>query len=143
MFQRVLVAIDTSPLAGEVLDAAAEVALKFGAEVLVAHIREVELPMSMARASGIPRPPRLESEPVAGRLAKDAVERLKAAGITARSEIGPGSGATARDILAVAAIYRPDLIVIGRHGSHVTELLLGTVAHKIVHLAPCPVLVIR
>jgi nucleotide-binding universal stress UspA family protein len=35
------------------------------------------------------------------------------------------------------------VIIVGDRGSRVTDLLLGSVAHKIVHSAPCPVLLVR
>jgi nucleotide-binding universal stress UspA family protein len=39
---------------------------------------------------------------------------------------------------------RADLIVIGTHGrTGVSKVLLGSVAERIVRLAPCPVLTVR
>jgi len=35
------------------------------------------------------------------------------------------------------------LIIVGDRDSRVTDVLLGSVAHKIAHLADCPVLLVR
>jgi universal stress protein A len=54
------------------------------------------------------------------------------------------STSPARAILSYATDVRADLLIIGTHGrSGIAELLLGSVAHKIVRSAPCPVLTVR
>lgn len=47
-------------------------------------------------------------------------------------------------IAELAGTYGTDLIVISSHGhTGLTRLLLGSVAERVVRLAPCPVLVLR
>jgi len=54
------------------------------------------------------------------------------------------SSTPARAILSYATEAKADLIVVGTHGrGGLSELLLGSVAHKIVRSAPCPVLTVR
>ncbi len=49
-----------------------------------------------------------------------------------------------REIAQLAADLDADLVVVGTHGrSGIARLLLGSVAHAVVTLAPCPVLVVR
>jgi len=147
MFEKILVAIDSSPLAARVLAAGQDLAVKSSSTVLVAHIRDVPIQVTMAAGAGRPGGggliPTLEDEEVAQRLVRDAVQTLRGAGVTATGQVGPGYGATARELLRVAAEFEPDLIVVGSHGSHVTQLVLGSVAYRIVHMATCPVLVVR
>ena len=50
---------------------------------------------------------------------------------------------TARELLAIASSAGATEIVIGDRGSHVTDVLLGSVAHRVVHLAEIPVLLVR
>ena len=77
-------------------------------------------------------------------LVDTAVTRLRSAGIEAVGKVGLGAaGSTARELLEIARAARATLIVVGDRGSRVSDLLLGSVAHRIVHLADCPVLLVR
>jgi len=54
------------------------------------------------------------------------------------------SNATAATIADYAADEKIDLIIMGTHGrGAVAHLLLGSVAEKVVRMAPCPVLTVR
>ena len=47
-------------------------------------------------------------------------------------------------IVETARDYQAGVIVMGSHGrGDLVALLLGSVAHKVVHLADCPVLIVR
>ena len=99
---------------------------------------------SAGRAGGVGLSgPTLEDEAAAHQLVQDAVDRLTGAGVSATGRVGSSWGATARELLEVAADFQPGMIVVGSHGSHVTQVLLGSVAYRIVHMASCPVLVVR
>jgi nucleotide-binding universal stress UspA family protein len=53
-------------------------------------------------------------------------------------------GTPFREIVDTASNKRVDLIVMGTHGrTGLQHLLLGSVAERVVRLAPCPVLVTR
>jgi len=54
------------------------------------------------------------------------------------------TGHPVRDIVELAAELKADLLVIGSAGhSELYERMLGSRADRIVHLAGCPVLVVR
>jgi nucleotide-binding universal stress UspA family protein len=54
------------------------------------------------------------------------------------------AGHAVRDVLKLAADLDVELLVIGATGhSQIYERMLGTRAARIVHLAKCPVLVVR
>jgi nucleotide-binding universal stress UspA family protein len=54
------------------------------------------------------------------------------------------AGHAVRDIVALANEMKADLLVIGSTGhSQFYERMLGSRADRLVHLAPCPVLVVR
>jgi nucleotide-binding universal stress UspA family protein len=53
-------------------------------------------------------------------------------------------GVPFHEILETAKTQKVDLIVVGTHGrTGLQHILLGSVAEKVVRLAPCPVLVAR
>jgi nucleotide-binding universal stress UspA family protein len=148
MFEKIVAAIDSDPERSvRVLEASATLARAFESQVLVVHVRDVERPAAMVstagRGSGVPPALHFESEEEARRLVDDAVERLRAEGVQAEGQVGPGAASTARELLAIATAAGATQIVIGDRGSHVTDLLLGSVAHRVVHLAEIPVLLVR
>jgi nucleotide-binding universal stress UspA family protein len=54
------------------------------------------------------------------------------------------AGRAARLIVESAREYQAGVLVMGSHGrGDLAALLLGSVAHKVVHLADCPVLIVR
>jgi nucleotide-binding universal stress UspA family protein len=148
MFERIVAAIDSDPeRSAKVVAAARELAQKFQSTVLVAHVREVERPAAMvaaaARPGALPPSVHIESEEDATALVDDAVTRLRAGGIKADGQIGHGAGSTARELLDIARAHNATLIIVGDRDSRVTDVLLGGVAHKVAHLADCPVLLVR
>lgn len=54
-------------------------------------------------------------------------------------EIGP----TKVEIIRVADELNADLIIVGSHGSHGIDILLGSTANAVIHNAKCDVLTIR
>lgn len=147
MFERIVAAIDKDPQrAAKVVETAAELALKFQSTVMVAHVREVEMTSAIAaggRPGALAPSLPIESEEEAKAFVDEAVARLHGAGIVASGQIGHGSGSTARELLGIAQSYNANLIVVGDRDSRVSDVLLGGVAHKIVNLAACPVLLVR
>ena len=152
MFERIVAAIDSDPERGaKVVAAAQELAQKFGSRVLVVHVREVERPaamVGMARPSALPPVLHVESEEEAKALVDAAVDRLRNAGVGAQGQVGHGAAgsaarSTARDLLEIAQSFGATLIVVGDRGSRVSDVLLGSVANRIAHLAACPVLLVR
>jgi nucleotide-binding universal stress UspA family protein len=136
MFDRILLAVDASEHSRGAVDIAADVARRFGSAVLVLHVREPR----MAETGD-----HLETEAEAQELAEWAAGEIRKSGATATVEVRTaGIRGAAGAILAAAQAYQPGLIVIGTRGlSDLPGLLVGSVSHKIFHLAPCPVLVAR
>jgi len=72
----------------------------------------------------------------------DYLERVIAAGL--EGEIAVVHGVPFHEIIELAKAQQVALIVMGTHGrTGFQHVLLGSVAEKVVRLAPCPVLVAR
>ena len=79
---------------------------------------------------------------IADRLMINARERITRRGIKVRSLVLRGSPAP--EIVNEARRRRADLIIMGTHGrTGLEHLMLGSVAERVVRLAPCPVLTVR
>ena len=70
------------------------------------------------------------------------VERAKTTGLKARAQLLVG--VAHRMIVELVMDERADLVVIGTHGrGGLDRALLGSVADRVIRLAPCPVLAVR
>lgn len=138
MYARVLAAVDHSEVSERVLAAARDLALLSKGEVWVLHLREREI---IPRMGLVPA----ESEDEAETAVTSAVGELTAAGVTAHGVIRDTVfGQAAREIIDDAREHQADVIVMGSRGrGDLTGLLLGSTAHKVIHLADRPVLVVR
>lgn len=146
MYKRILVPLDGSDRAEQALETAAELALKFGAEVLLLRALTLSLQAFVA-APGIPVPvyqgEMLDAEraEIEKYLAHQA-EALRSRGVTVSLVVGEDVAAAA--ILDAAEDARADLIVMSTHGrTGLARWTYGSVAEKVLRHAPCPVLVVR
>jgi universal stress protein F len=138
--KRILVALDSSPRAPAVLAAAAQLAELTGAKLLV--FRAVGVPPEFPREMFEVTDARFED--VLLRNANTELGRLVQDLPPARIEQVLAELATPWDgICRIARERSADLIVIGSHGYHGLDRLLGTTAGKVVNHADRNVLVVR
>lgn len=133
MFEKILLAVDGSEHSRKAAAAAGDLARKSSGEVRVLYVHE----------EGLFSP--IESRPEAQSMVDGVVEGLVADGVKASGEaVATRTGSVAPTILEAARSFSADLIVMGTRGlSDFTGLLLGSVAHKVIHHADSPVLVVR
>lgn len=138
MYKNLLVAVDHSEITERVLGAARDLATLSHGEVWVLHLREREV---MPRAGLIAS----ESTDDAQAAVAAAVDELTKAGITAHGTVRTTIfGHAAREIMDDAKEHDADVIVMGSRGrGDLSGLVLGSTAHKVIHLADRPVLVVR
>ena len=139
MFDKILVAVDHSEMSDRALDAARDLALLSQGEVWVLHMREREV----AVKTGVSLSD--ESMDEASAAVAAAVDKLTAAGVKAHGDVGTTLfGYAARNIIDDAKEHDVDVIVMGSRGrGDLAGLLLGSTAHKVIHLADRPVLIVR
>ena len=138
MYEKILVAVDHSAASDHALAAARDLATLSKGEVWVLHLAEREV---IAQLGNVPIEP--DSEAVSG--AEAAAKMLTDAGVTAHTEVRETTfGKAAKEIVADAKLHDVGVIVMGSHGrGDATGLVLGSTAHKVIHLTDRPVLVVR
>ena len=136
MFERILLAVNRLASSQRAADAAVDIAQKYGAEVVVLHIRERQT----TKLGGDD----VEQEDGAAEFVEELVRALKDAGVSARGEIQTAAtGRVPRVILEAAREQDAGLIVMGsRRQSELDELFLESVTDRVLHVAECPVLVV-
>jgi nucleotide-binding universal stress UspA family protein len=140
--QHFLVPIDFSSYAEQALDSAIALAQKLQARVTLLHV--IQPPAVVNVAGGIwPSSTFLQDlEAAVTRDMEGYLARVTAAGLA--GEIAVVHGVPFQEILDTAKARQVDLIIMGTHGrTGLSHVLLGSVAEKVVRLAPCPVLIAR
>lgn len=142
--RRILVPTDFSDCSAPAVRYAAELAEKFGAELVLLHV----VPDAVLALPDAVMPTPLPTadldvltdsgkEGLANLVAAEKLESRKP-----RTEVRVGSPAT--EVIAAAKDLHADLVCIGTHGrGGLSRVLLGSVAEEVVRHAPCPVLTVR
>lgn len=139
IYTHILVGLDLSVEAKQVLSKAMQLSAHHNAQLSVAHIIE---PLAFAYGSEIP----LDMTEAQDLIEKQANIRLSA--LLKELGLSPTNtfisiGQTAAELQRLAKQHEADLIVVGSHGRHGLALLLGSTANGVLHGARCDVLAVR
>lgn len=143
IFYRIVVPTDFSRCSEEAWDVARRLAAGLGSELVLIHVFVEgalwsEGPFNMDRVREV----FAHGRALATQRLEEWAAPARAAGSTVRAVVRDGN--PYQEILSLAADERADLIVIGTHGrGGFNRALLGSVADRVVRLAPCPVLTVR
>jgi nucleotide-binding universal stress UspA family protein len=139
--EKILCPTDFSVFSSRSLRHAVSLARQFGAGLKVAHV----IPgMSPHAAPGL-HPTFITTDPRTRELAETELKSFVAPAVEARIpvETEVREGDAWRAILAMAQELPADLVVMGTHGRGGFErLVLGSVAEKLLHRLPCPILTV-
>jgi nucleotide-binding universal stress UspA family protein len=137
MFGMILLAVDDSEHAEHATKLAAQLAAATGDGVIVVHGVERYIIRSGAFESG--------TEEETQQLLRRHAETLEATGVKVKTEARHVlAGHVARTLVEAAEEHGAGIIVMGSRGrTDLAGLLLGSVAHKVLHLSEQPVLVTR
>jgi nucleotide-binding universal stress UspA family protein len=137
MYGTLLVAVDQSEVSDRVVAAAKDLALLSKDKVRVLHLREREF----GRMGLTP----MEPEEEASDAVRRGVETLIQAGVDAQGEVRQAIyGQAAQEIVEDAKDLDAGMIIMGSRGrSDLAGLVLGSTAHKVIHLTDRPVLIVR
>jgi nucleotide-binding universal stress UspA family protein len=147
VFERILVPVDGSNISVLLAQMAANIAAKFGSEVVLLHVLQLPLPMEVLNP-GREEPPDIYGE-IKGRVESFGRRVLKNAALEFSALAVPTTektvwGDPAGEIVKEAHQGGYHLIVIGSRGLDDMEAwLMGSVSNKVVQRSRCPVLVVR
>jgi nucleotide-binding universal stress UspA family protein len=141
MFKRIVCATDFSDTAETAWEIACELARIHQAELVLVHVF-VELPVYPEVAvTTIQRVWEEQRSWVEQRLA-ERVEAATARGLTAHYRLRTGTAP--EEIARAATDEAADLVVVGTHGrTGINRLVIGSVAERVLRIAPCPVLTVK
>jgi nucleotide-binding universal stress UspA family protein len=143
--KRILVPTDFSETADAALEEADFLAQGFGAAIVLLHVLEDPLiSEGLAAEAYITEAPAIRTS-----MLRDAELRLTHRAATLRTPVAPIQtaalfGQRAHTIADYAACHDIDLIVMGTHGrTGIAHAVIGSIAERLVRVAPCPVLTVR
>jgi len=143
-WKRILCPVDFSDASRAAMEVAADLAKRFGGEVVLLHAYPV--PGYTFPDGSVVASPKMMQE-LADQAKKhldewrsDAEKLLGAPRVAAETAIGE----PAAEILALAKARGADLVVMGTHGrTGLEHALMGSIAERVVRRAHCPVLTVR
>jgi nucleotide-binding universal stress UspA family protein len=137
VYDRLLVAVDHSEISDRVIAAARDIASLSKGKVWVLHLQERE----WGRIGRTPT----ETDQEAREAVTRGVQALIQAGVDAQGEVREALyGHAAHEIVEDAKKHDAGVIIMGSRGrSDIAGLVLGSTAHKVIHLTDRPVLVVR
>ncbi|MGE3465817.1 MAG: universal stress protein [Pyrinomonadaceae bacterium] len=145
---KILIATDGSDFSTAAIEKACELVRLDGAEIMCFSAYEAPLPVTIDPSFISPE----YVQNVADVLRQTAEEHVKDAEEQIRKHFSAEqvkvttvveNGTADRSIVAKAAEWKADVIVVGSHGGGFWGRLLGSVSNGVVHHAPCSVLVVR
>jgi universal stress protein A len=139
-YKRILVAIDLTPEGNRVLEQAIELGQQSGSTVSLVNVVE-HVPSVYSAESSFPEIPDIEKQ--LNDKAEEGMTKIKEEFNIADSASFIRTGSAKHEIIELAKEIEADLIVVGSHGRHGLQLLLGSTANGILHLAKCDVLAVR
>jgi len=136
MMRKILVPTDGSPYSLKAAEYAAKLASELGSKVSILHVSEYH-----------PRVRARELVQEEEKIGSDILSKTKEVFDKAKIQIEVMKlefGHPADTICTVAERERFDLIVLGEKGAQeIGRFMLGSVADRVAHHAPCPVMIIR
>lgn len=138
-YKKLLVAIDLTEEAPQVLDKAKAVCEAHGADLMLVHVVE---PVGYAYGGDIP----MDLTELQDQLDKAAREQLSAYGGqygVAKENQVVTVGRPESEIHRLAKEQDVDLVIVGSHGRKGFQLLLGSTANGVLHGTECDVLAVR
>lgn len=143
MKKKILVPVDLSGATVQVCNAARDLALALDARLMILHAAEPDPMVGSYYALST-----FEGATLSGNIRKRLAAKMQALGgwfhkTVPDTKVILHTGSPVPTILRFARLAHPDYIVVGSHGHTAAyEVLVGSVAHRLIRKAPCPVVVV-
>ncbi len=138
-YQRILAAIDLTPEGNRVVEQAIELCQLYDGTLTLVNVVE-NIPSIYSAESTFPEIPDIEKQ--LHKQAEEQIAKIKQEFNVSDATSFIRSGPPKHEIIELAQEIEADLIVVGSHGRHGLELLLGSTANGVLHLAKCDVLAV-
>lgn len=139
LYQHVLVAVDLTDEADEVLNKAKAIAEACNARLTLVHVVE---PLSVTYGSDIPLDMTTIHDEIT-QQARDHINKLAKKINIEKNDQHVVYGRPEQEVHRIAEKNEIDLIVVGSHGRHGIALIFGSTSTNILHGAICDVLAVR
>ncbi len=143
MYKKILVAIDISAEGDQVLGAAQELVQMHRADATVIHVTDnprTFYPSVYGEIAGYDFT--FDEQTFRNSLLERLAKLSEPYGFD-KDSVAVEFGGITEQVVAKAADINADLIVLGSHGRHGIQLLLGSTANGVLHHARCDVLAVR
>lgn len=142
-FRKILVPVDFSVHSAEAIKVAADLSCRYDGSITIVYVHE---PLDFGLPGGFPAYSPAQLKELFAALTKQVESAITDAHAAGALKVDGKvlEGMIAFEIARFAKDGHFDLIVMGTHGrTGVGHLLLGSIAEKVLRLAPCPVLTVR
>jgi nucleotide-binding universal stress UspA family protein len=141
-FETILVPVDFSEHSREALDTALQMAHLFGSKIHLLHCYHIQTAGVSPYGIVLPSGYYADIRDAAAKRLNDWHEKVSKEGIKVESQLSADSPSLAINLTAEE--IKADLIVMGTRGlSGLKHAMLGSVAERVVRLAPCAVLTVK
>jgi nucleotide-binding universal stress UspA family protein len=136
VFKTIVLAVDGSESSDRAVAYAGDLVRESGGRIVAVHIKE----MIAGRFAG---PVHVDENDLQAKI-RGQIKELSDSGVSATIEMHSAmTGGPAAIIAETAAREKADVIVAGTRGhTALAGVIVGSVAQRLLHLAPCPVLVV-
>jgi nucleotide-binding universal stress UspA family protein len=142
LYRKILVAVDGSSCSEKAVKTAVDICARYGAELHTIFVISEMVVDNFKRLGKGQANEVLESLKDEGRkYFRDAKDTARGTNVKVVETIRQGFPAD--EIVTYAKKAKVDLIVMGTHGRRTgTRPLIGSTADRVIHLAPCPILIV-
>ena len=141
-YTHILVAIDFSDSAGSVLNKAKEIAKRNKARLSLLHIVEYMPPRDSSYEPSLASNWDID-EPLLISHAEKSLQQLSLKHDLKDADLNVTLGVPKHEIAQFVSKHQCDLIIMGSHGRHGINILLGSTANAVLHEMPCDILAVK